>query len=222
MIKPRIANTQGQSIDLFLNSTYPALYDLERDAKVCIVGNSGKLLQSECGADIDDYDVVIRCNHAPTKGYENYVGSKTTLRIVNGECFAGIVSPEIHTAATPDFLPTQPSQDLLFWKVWIIDELVKGVYANANIHNLYFLNSQIIHNIAQQFKLQGEPSTGLVMIYILLAHFDKVDLYGFTFGEANHKYHYFEEVNKPSIPHSFDIEHQVVKYLEADNRLKIH
>lgn len=222
MIKPSITNIQGQSIDLFLNSTYPALYDLKADTKVCLVGNSGKLLQSEYGSDIDDHDVVIRCNHAPIKGYENYVGSKTTLRIVNGECFAGIVSPDIHTSATSDFLPTQPSQDLLFWKVWVTDELIKGVYANANIHNLYFLNAQIIKNITLQFKLQGEPSTGLVMIYLLLTHFSKISLYGFTFGETDYKYHYFEEVNKPSFPHNFDAEHRIVRWLEGDGRLIIH
>lgn len=33
----------------------------------------------------DSHDLVLRCNHAPTKGYENDVGSKTTIRILNSQ-----------------------------------------------------------------------------------------------------------------------------------------
>ena len=37
---------------------------------------------------IDDYNEVIRFNSAPTKGFESYVGSKTTLRIINNVVFS--------------------------------------------------------------------------------------------------------------------------------------
>lgn len=34
---------------------------------------------------IDLHDIVLRFNHAPTKGHENDVGSKTTIRVVNSQ-----------------------------------------------------------------------------------------------------------------------------------------
>ena len=48
-----------------------------------VVGSSGDLLKSKYGAEIDAHSAVIRFNDAPTKGKEEYVGSKTTLRLQN-------------------------------------------------------------------------------------------------------------------------------------------
>ena len=45
-----------------------------------IVGSSGSLLDfPHLGDVIDNYDYVIRLNFAPTKGFEEFVGSKTTM-----------------------------------------------------------------------------------------------------------------------------------------------
>lgn len=33
----------------------------------------------------DLHDIVLRFNHAPTKGHEQDVGNKTTIRVVNSQ-----------------------------------------------------------------------------------------------------------------------------------------
>jgi hypothetical protein len=48
-----------------------------------VVGNAGHLSLTKYGKEIDAYDVVVRLNQAPTKGYEERVGTKTTMRIMN-------------------------------------------------------------------------------------------------------------------------------------------
>lgn len=48
-----------------------------------VIGSSGAVKGLQLGAEIDAHDAVIRFNEAPTKGYEKWVGSKTTLRIQN-------------------------------------------------------------------------------------------------------------------------------------------
>lgn len=48
-----------------------------------VVGNSGILLQKTHGPLIDSHEMVIRLNNARTGGFQNSVGSKTTLAFVN-------------------------------------------------------------------------------------------------------------------------------------------
>ena len=53
--------------------------------RCALVASAGVLLRSHLGETIDAHDMVMRFNAAPTKGYEHYVGKKTTYRISNGE-----------------------------------------------------------------------------------------------------------------------------------------
>ena len=50
--------------------------------RCAVVGNSANLLHYRNGANVDAHDMVIRLNDAPTMGFEEFVGSKTTFRLV--------------------------------------------------------------------------------------------------------------------------------------------
>ncbi|XP_040472169.1 CMP-N-acetylneuraminate-beta-galactosamide-alpha-2,3-sialyltransferase 4 isoform X8 [Falco naumanni] len=49
--------------------------------RCAVVGNGHRLRNSSMGETINTYDVVIRLNNAPVHGYEQDVGSKTTMRL---------------------------------------------------------------------------------------------------------------------------------------------
>ena len=51
--------------------------------KVIIVGSSDSMLAKNLGNKIDEFDVIVRFNRAPTLGFEKYVGSRTTHRYCN-------------------------------------------------------------------------------------------------------------------------------------------
>uniref|UniRef100_A0A061S847 beta-galactoside alpha-(2,6)-sialyltransferase n=2 Tax=Tetraselmis sp. GSL018 TaxID=582737 RepID=A0A061S847_9CHLO len=51
--------------------------------KCAVVGSSPALLGSNLGSKIDEHDTVFRFNAAPTKGFEEDVGKKTTIRLQN-------------------------------------------------------------------------------------------------------------------------------------------
>jgi len=53
--------------------------------RCAVVGNSGILGLYKLGEHIDQHDMVIRFNLAPTEGYGEIVGRKTTFRLVNSQ-----------------------------------------------------------------------------------------------------------------------------------------
>ncbi|XP_075792397.1 alpha-N-acetylgalactosaminide alpha-2,6-sialyltransferase 3 isoform X4 [Pelodiscus sinensis] len=57
---------------------------LQLDCDLCaIVSNSGQMAGQKVGIEIDQSSCVWRMNNAPTKGYEEDVGKKTTIRVVS-------------------------------------------------------------------------------------------------------------------------------------------
>ncbi|KAK1203586.1 SIA4A sialyltransferase, partial [Pygoscelis papua] len=91
---------QGEKTPKNINATLSELFGIipgdgdplqERGTYTCrrcaVVGNSGNLLQSQYGQDIDSHDFVLRMNRAPTTGYESDVGSKTTHHFIYPESY---------------------------------------------------------------------------------------------------------------------------------------
>jgi hypothetical protein len=210
------------TLNPFLTSTYPEMFNLPSTSKVCLVGNSGLMKTKEWGVEIDDYDVVVRFNHAPTDGYENYVGSKTTIRLVNGHCFGGTTKVERNPSANSKFLPTLPAQDIIC-KTWNVEEFMLGVFNNVNKHNLFFINPQFIME-ASKYTPGQEPTAGFVMLMLLLSKFSNISMYGFTFWEDGYDYHYFEKVPLAAndLGHDFNSERDIIQQLSNDNKIKIH
>ena len=58
---------------------------MSRDIDPCVLCG----MKARFGKQIDSSDAVFRVNSAPTKGYEKWAGSKTTLRLINSVGFAG-------------------------------------------------------------------------------------------------------------------------------------
>jgi len=66
---------------LVLPETSP--YVPRQFGRCAVVGNSGDLLKTKFGDEIDSYDVVFRENGAPIQNYTEYVGTKSTFRLLN-------------------------------------------------------------------------------------------------------------------------------------------
>lgn len=206
----------------FLTNSIPSLFSLPPDSRVCLVGNSGLMLEKKWGREIDNYDIIIRFNHAPTEGYQEYVGSKTTLRLVNGHCFGGTTNIKRNPSATSEFLPSLPPQDIIC-KTWNVEEFMRGVIKNVNRHNLFFINPQFISEVSKYTPGQ-EPTAGFVMLMLLLSKFNDVNMYGFTFWEDGYDYHYFEKVplSANDLGHNFNSEKELITELTRLNKIKIY
>lgn len=76
---------------------------LLQNNRCAVISSSGALLHRTLGTDINMHQAVMRFNGAPTAGYENHVGSKTTVMVYESD----IVGRERHRLALRNMYPNQ-------------------------------------------------------------------------------------------------------------------
>ena len=79
-----------KQVDRILDPGAPPEY-----RRCALVGNSQRNLIHEYGEEIDSHDTVFRMNNGPTAGFEKFVGTRTTHRIINNQ-WAGLYGAPIH------------------------------------------------------------------------------------------------------------------------------
>ncbi|KAK1165186.1 CMP-N-acetylneuraminate-beta-1,4-galactoside alpha-2,3-sialyltransferase-like isoform X1 [Acipenser oxyrinchus oxyrinchus] len=225
-LPPFGVKTQEKVIDsiLALTKNYGLSSALDSlNCKRCIiVGNGGILANKSLGSQIDDYDVVVRLNEAPVKGFVKDVGSKTTVRITYPE--GAIQNPDryekdslfVFSAFKPlDFkwLKQIASKEKLrgtdgFWKSVALQ--VPKAPTEMRILNPYFIQEAAFHFIGlpQNNGLMGKgniPTLGTVAITMALHNCDEVAVAGFGY-DMNTPYaplHYYESVKMSAIKESW-------------------
>ncbi|XP_022725800.1 LOW QUALITY PROTEIN: sialyltransferase-like protein 1 [Durio zibethinus] len=125
-----------------------------------VVGNSGDLLKTEFGKEIDSHDAVIRDNEAPVnERYAKYVGLKRNFRLV------------VRGAARNMVKILKGSDD----EVLIIKSLTHRDFNTMikSIPNPVYLFQGIVLR-------RGAKGTGMKSIELALSMCDIIDIYGFT------------------------------------------
>ena len=202
-----------------------------RFSSCAVVGGSGSLLAHACGAAIDAHEAVIRLNDAPVKGYERWVGSRETFRVLN----------------SPSALPDDPRK--LPRPSWGTPPHGEGVTVLADATSeaqarIYFRQKRLevpgkyklrlidhsllryIHALRGQPRLRVDyPSTGLQAVVIAASLCRKVVLYGFSLHRGRRKglhrgacanvYHYYDRIGWKNLlaAHNLTAELSVVRVL---------
>jgi len=193
--------------------------------RCAVVGNSGSLLATRYGPAIDSHDVVVRMNIAPTTGKEQFVGRKTTLRMINskwvrlysqGSSMVGvglksnlIVRVVEHTRwfqlLYRSMLHRRPDVSVLLLNT----EAVKAAQRILEAYRLCYLFNQ------RRFEGGTIPSSGFVLALAFSQMCEQVNIYGFGRPKYQGKlvpYQYYIErnmdgsVNQGSQNHAFSVE----------------
>ena len=106
-----------------------------------VVGNSGILLNSGCGSEIDSHGFVIRSNLAPLKYYKTDVGSRTNIMTINGQGFTGLVASLLKNGTDKTKVENLDrlqflNESILWYTKGGRVELLKRLYAILREHRL--------------------------------------------------------------------------------------
>jgi len=156
----------------------------KRYKSCAVVGNSGSLLETQFGFDIDKNEAVIRFNAAVTQGYEQFVGQKTTVRLLNAVDYKGPEGTEGELRLT-----TARGSDVKMW-------VKKLEQKPEDIRNRSFVldPEMLCHAWAWIGKHGEKPSSGLVGVVLALKMCEKVEMFGFQsknyFGKFSRPHYY--------------------------------
>lgn len=214
-----------------MNEYFKSNFTFDIPSTVAVVGNSGNIIGTSYGEEIDNHGWVIRFNAAQVEGYEEDVGSKTSFRVINHRLQAsgrGIKASEADRQTVKKLIQNEkiickPSSS-------ISHKMAVKFYGENN--ELYFLRNKVF-SLCKKFSssyntsLWMNPSLG-VMMTILLVHSAKatsVDVYGFGFHmeEDPEDAHYFENVDKDiSASHDYKLEKILMKKLHDKEKITLH
>ncbi|XP_078697258.1 CMP-N-acetylneuraminate-poly-alpha-2,8-sialyltransferase-like isoform X2 [Branchiostoma floridae x Branchiostoma belcheri] len=220
------------------NVTKPALPIGHYNA-CAVVGNSGVLLGSRCGAEIDSMDYVIRIDLPVLRGFEEDVGGRTNMTILNLKTPRRLAESSHLKNRSLDVYENR-LQD-------VKDSVLLGDYrARENIMKalpVYKLPFSVVVTknrlrtgvMSLASKIAGRsmkktPTIGLVSVLMMTSFCDHAYIYGFFpfFKDKNNvavPYHYFPNDNlnshrNPPLMNGFDALHSVDQ--EYDFHRELH
>ena len=194
--------------------------------KAAIVGSSGILIASKYGKLIDSFDCVVRFNRAPTIGFEEDVGSKTDIYVVNNHVFT---NQEISGSGwTSEHYPTQPQffvRDLKNTNIYCIGQDLPSyseVHRHTSISNgvFYFDYSQM-ECIRNEFGFAANLGVGTCFIILCILSNVEVSLFGIDMADRRRD-HYWEERPPAGPCHNISNEKAVLNKLSIDKMVHIN
>ena len=172
-------------------------------ANIIIVGSSNSVLDARMGHMIDSFDVVVRCNCAPTRGLERHVGRRTTFRVVNEQSDAYLDDGQVRDASGPS--PATIVANRLPWLGEHVQvrrgckscftELAEDVTvcrrnSVATRQHSAFVSYDFHQTVRQQLGVK-HPTTGFTAIALFTRLFTRpVTLHGFSFFGSG-SWHYW-------------------------------
>ncbi|XP_033096585.1 sia-alpha-2,3-Gal-beta-1,4-GlcNAc-R:alpha 2,8-sialyltransferase-like [Anneissia japonica] len=202
-----------------------------------VVGNSGILQNSDCGAEIDKSDYIFRCNMAPIKPFGKDAGYRMHFTTMNPSLLKNRYNTFDRIQNISDFREDTSRQTGLIWIPVFGDNYWTRTCFRA-YHHHRTTNSKIVFGHPEHFKaiwrfwekrgLQTWPSTGFYLATTALDLCDEVHLFGFWpfhkryYPEPHDvKYHYYEHLPWAK-KHNMTSEFQLLWQLHMDGILKIH
>jgi len=203
---------------------YAVTPDLVISENVAIVGSAGKLKNTEYGELIDQFDDVVRFNRAPTEGYEELVGGKTTLRVTNNHVFNNNQEDPTKWTKQPRYF----IRDLRNTRVLYIGPDYEPWFNRAqNVHesvDAYLYSYEAGSVLKECVDLKSDKNLTVGMGFISLCVYSGITphLFGFSTDPADPRDHYWEDRPPAGPCHDISEEKKVLIKLASEGRIILH
>ncbi|XP_006820536.1 CMP-N-acetylneuraminate-poly-alpha-2,8-sialyltransferase-like [Saccoglossus kowalevskii] len=185
------------------------VHRIPRQKTCAVVGNSGILLNSSCGDEINSNDFVVRCNIPEIEGFSRDVGNKTNVTNINLTRVKDIHQYAKKNSDSPNFIDNfRYLNNTILWTLGSsrTKRTKNLVYSVKYLKSKFNLNFQVAYTEGEQsyshilraMKFKKAPTGGMLTIGVAVCLCDKVSVYGFYPFPAGPDgrfvpYHYFGE-----------------------------
>uniref|UniRef100_A0A8D0GYF5 CMP-N-acetylneuraminate-beta-galactosamide-alpha-2,3-sialyltransferase 2 n=1 Tax=Sphenodon punctatus TaxID=8508 RepID=A0A8D0GYF5_SPHPU len=232
-LQSRQTGTQLQETIRHLFAILPSPTARVLDTAQCrtcaVVGNSGRLRNTQHGREIDSHDYVLRMNRAQTTGFEKDVGVRTTHHFMYPESAVNLQSG-IHLVLVP-FKPLDLKWVTSAFSTWELQFTYKRVkrLIEADKSKVLILNPSFLKYIQDKWtQHHGKyPSTGFIALIFALHMCNKVSAFGYG-ADSNGNWHHYWEENRYSGAfrrtgvHNADYELSLIKRLAAEGKISFY
>jgi hypothetical protein len=173
--------------------------------KIAVVGNSENIKNNKFGGLIDNHDFIIRFNRAPISNFEEYVGSRTDLRV----CGEGVFTNTEYRVKGLEFIGEKANfiKKLKDTKILLLhnnkESFFKDNYKNytSSTNKLFYFNlvyeNILKFKIASNFNLikkisylkkEKQFTSGMIVICLLMLKKVDFSLFGFSTNKTDKLY----------------------------------
>ena len=199
---------------------------------IAIIGNSSSILKKKNGSKIDSYDDVIRFNNSKTRTFEDNVGKKTTIRVINNVTFE-CIKPGLGWEDSKydyNFVLSLNNIKIVTISPYTIRKDIKNKNMKNN-NDYFFLEKRYIQfliclNFIKNFDIffgltnillkRKNFSIGFYSILLCIVSGIRPHLYGFDLTEdMTKRSHYWEKAGNVGKSHDLSSEHKIInKFLK--------
>ncbi|XP_006820534.1 CMP-N-acetylneuraminate-poly-alpha-2,8-sialyltransferase-like [Saccoglossus kowalevskii] len=238
----RLGHVPPRSSSFVVKEEDGSTHPIPQQNTCAVVGNSGILLDSNCGEAIDSNDFVIRCNIPEIEKYSRDVGTKTNITHMNPRRVHDLFE---HARQNKDYLNLY--EDFRFLNNSILWS--RGSAESAGTQNLLYSTNYLMSKFNLNFRIaytKGKlwctiiqrymneinvPTAGMLAIAEAFCLCDKISVYGFyPFltgpDDRTVPYHYFGEMTTKTLDnfdtgHNFRQEYSILQLLDRDGILEL-
>ncbi|XP_035223147.1 beta-galactoside alpha-2,6-sialyltransferase 2-like isoform X2 [Stegodyphus dumicola] len=186
----------------------PVFQTFQKHNTCAIVSSAGSMYRSKLGKEIDSHDIVLRFNSAPTEGYEDDVGSKTSIRFLNSQVVSKPEFDFFNSALYRNITlivwdPSKYHGSLDEWYKKPDFDLFSSYWLHREVYPeqpFYILHPEVVWNAWDFIQTNtlvpvepNPPSSGFLGLLVLLQLCNIVDIYEYVPSmRLTKRCHYFD------------------------------